>query len=514
MPSRRTLWVLLGVLIALPVAHQAVPHQGLHDAIGIGGHDSAQARSGHHVSSSTVNPALYKAPGGRSACPVNRDNMIRDSFPAPEYLVSENGVLDVNLNAELQPTEINGQSVMTTSYNGQFPAPTWVVCPGDTVNVRVENNMVPANYTGMHPGETNLHTHGFHVSPHVPGDNVFRTIVPGGDFQYQYNLPLDHPPGAYWYHPHLHGQTNPQVFAGMAGAIIVQGGLDDDPEYASIGTRDLVIQQTAVGPDGETLPYPGGTAAKFYVNGELNPEIPIEPGELQRWRIYNASSAAFLKLQLTGGSFQILARDGNYIDRKERQQVMTLAPSSRREVLVRGGTAGNYELLTLPFNPTPTFTQPQQTLATVVSAGDAVNDPNTPRGVADLEDLRDDPVDERHKLVYTQDPPNFYINGEQFDDDDLSADETMHLNKVEQWKIVNTTSFWHTFHIHINDYQLTKINGERVRGLNYDDNVSIPPNGSVTMRTRPTDFTGKFVYHCHVLGHEDGGMMGIVRVVK
>ena len=84
----------------------------------------------------------------------------------------------------------------------------------------------------------------------------------------------------------------------MAGAIIIQGGLDDDPEYASIGTRDLVIQETAVGPNGETLPFPGGTAAKFYVNGELSPEIPIEPGELQRWRIYNASSGAFLKLQL------------------------------------------------------------------------------------------------------------------------------------------------------------------------------------------------------------------------
>ena len=90
----------------------------------------------------------------------------------------------------------------------------------------------------------------------------------------------------------------------------------------------------------------------------------------------------------------------------------------------------------------------------------------------------------------------------------------MQLNDVEQWKIVNTTTFWHTFHIHINDFQMTKINGQRVHGLNYDDNVSIPPSGSVTMRTRPTDFTGKFVYHCHVLGHEDAGMMGIVHVVK
>jgi suppressor of ftsI len=511
--TRRKLWILLALVVALPVVHQTIPHDGLHHALGLGGEDVAEAHSGMHLSSETIDPDLYKAARGRSACPANRDNMIEDSFPEPDYLFSSNGVLDVDLTAALQPTEINGQSVMTTSYNGQFPGPTWVACPGDQINVHVQNNMDAANYTGMHPGETNLHTHGFHVSPHVPSDNVFRTILPGGDFQYQYNLPLDHPPGAYWYHPHLHGQTNPQVFAGMAGAIIVQGGLDDDPDYANIGTRDLVIQETAVS-NGETLPFPGGTSAQFYVNGKLNPEIPIEPGELQRWRIYNASSGAFLKLQLSGGSFQVLAHDGNYLEHKQRQQVLTIPPSSRIEALVRGGTAGNYELLNLPFQPTPTFQQPQQTLATVVSSGDTVNDPNTPRGVADLEDLRDDHVDQRHKLIYSQDPPNFYINGEQFNDDDLTPDETMQLNDVEQWKIVNTTTFWHTFHIHITDYQLTKINGQRVHGLNYDDDVAIPPNGSVTMRTRPTDFTGKFVYHCHVLGHEDAGMMGIVRVVK
>jgi FtsP/CotA-like multicopper oxidase with cupredoxin domain len=506
------MWILLAGLIALPIAHQTIPHAGVHHALGIGGEDVAEAHSGH-LSSATVDPSLYKAPAGTSACPANRDDVIHDSFPEPDYLFSQNGVLSLDLTAALQPTEINGKTYMTSSYNGQFPGPTWVACPGDTINVHVQNDLVAANYTGEHPGETNLHTHGFHVSPHVPGDNVFRTILPGDDFQYQYNMPLDHPPGAYWYHPHLHGQTNPQVFAGMAGAIIIQGGLDDDPAYADIGTRDLVIQQTALG-NGETLPFPGGGAAQFFVNGELNPQIPIEPGQLQRWRIYNASSGAFLKLQLSGGSFQILARDGNYVEQKERQQVMTIPPSSRREVLVRGGAAGNYDLLTLPFQPTPTFQQPQQTLATVVSSGGPVNEPNTPRGVADLEDLRHEHVDQFHKLVYSQDPPNFYINGEQFNDSDLTPDETMHLDDVEQWKIVNTTTFWHTFHIHINDFQVTKINGHPVKGLNYDDDVAIPPSGSVVMRTRPTDFTGKFVYHCHVLGHEDGGMMGIVRVVK
>jgi FtsP/CotA-like multicopper oxidase with cupredoxin domain len=500
----------LGVAIALPVLHQTVPHAGLHHALGIGGQDGVAEAHTAHLSSTTIDPSVYKAPGGRSNCPQNPPEFIDDSFPEPQYLFSENGVLDLDLTAARQPTTINGKTYLTSSYNGVFPGPTWVACPGDTINVHVQNNLVAADYTGMHPGETNLHTHGFHVTPHVPSDNVFRTILPGEAFQYQYNMPLDHPPGAYWYHPHLHGQTNNQVFGGMAGAIIIQGGLDDDPAYHDIGTRDLVIQQTALG-NGVTLAPPGGAAAELFLNGQLNPEIPIAPGEIQRWRIYNASSGQFVKLLLTGGSFQLLARDGNYVEKRERRQVMTISPSSRREVLVRGGAAGSYELLSLPYQQTPSALSAQQTLATVVSSGPPVNTPKPPRGVANLEDLRDDHVDQFHKLVYSQDPPNFYINGLQFNED-LAVNQTMQLNDIEQWKIENTTTFWHTFHMHINDFQVTKINDNLVHGISYNDNVAIPPGGSVTLRTRPTDFTGKFVFHCHVLGHEDNGMMGIVRV--
>ena len=439
--------------------------------------------------------------------------MIHDSFPEPEYLFSQNGVLNVDLTAALQPTTINGQSVMTTSYNGQFPGPTWVACPGDQINVDVRNEMDPANYTGMHPGETNLHTHGFHVSPHVPGDNVFRTILPGGDFQYQYNLPLDHPPGAYWYHPHLHGQTNPQVFAGMAGAIIVQGGLDDEPEYASIGTRDLVIQQTAV-QNGETAPVPGRRRRTVLRQRRAQPRDPDRAGrapalaDLQRQQRRVREAAADRRL----------VPDPRPRRQLRRPQGAQPGDDARTVIPARGPRPGRHRrYLRAAHPPVPADAHRHPGSA---DAGDGRlrrrhgHDPKTPRRVADLEDLRDEPVDQRHKLIYSQDPPNFYINGEQFNDEDLAPDETMHLNDVEQWKIVNTTTFWHTFHIHINDYQLTKINGQRVHGLNYDDDVSIPPNGSVTMRTRPVDFTGKFVYHCHVLGHEDDGMMGIVRVVK
>ena len=105
----------------------------------------------------------------------------------------------------------------------------------------------------------------------------------------------------------------------------------------------------------------------------------------------------------------------------------------------------------------------------------------------------------------------FLINGKAFDHD--RVDQTMRLGDVEEWTITNDSDEWHTFHIHVNDFQLVEMDGKPVESINYQDNVSIPPDSSVKMRTRFSDFTGKFVFHCHVLFHEDHGMMSVVEVV-
>jgi FtsP/CotA-like multicopper oxidase with cupredoxin domain len=89
----------------------------------------------------------------------------------------------------------------------------------------------------------------------------------------------------------------------------------------------------------------------------------------------------------------------------------------------------------------------------------------------------------------------------------------MKLGDVEEWSITSKSDEWHTFHIHVNDFQLVEMDGKPVEGISPQDNVSIAPNSSVKMRTRFTDFTGKFVFHCHVLFHEDHGMMSVIEVV-
>lgn len=515
---------MLAAAIGLPVL-EAIPNQALSGAeasvaSGQGGDSGrgAAARGGGELEDASK----FR---GRSECPRNPAPFIRDSFPEPRYRRSKDGVLSVRLRASTSMAEIDGERYLTPNYNGQVPGPTLVFCRRDLLRINLRNALEADDFEGENAGNTNIHTHGFHVSPRRPSDNIFVIREPGEKFQYQYKIPGDHPPGALWYHPHVHGQTNIQAYGGMGGAMILRGGLDVQRGYRNIGTRVLVVQETTLNDDGTTEqpgpqgPFtpegPNGESPTFLINGEINPKIPINPGELQRWRIYNASAGTFVDFGLQGQGLHLLATDGNNLERRQKQDTLLVSPSSRREILVRGPARGESKLLALPFNQFgPGSSEGRQTLATLVSSGRRVDDPNPPRKLnAQQPDLRNRPVDSRHKIVYTQDPPNFFINGEKFEGPQDVA-EKVELGKVSEWTIKNRTPFWHTFHIHINDFQVTERNGKPVNGQRKDDNVAVPPGKSITMRYKPTKYTGKFVFHCHVLGHEDNGMMGVVQVKK
>src|SRR5215210_7215463 len=447
-----------------------------------------------------------------SNCPSDPPPFIDDGFPQPEFRHSENGVLETTLRASSGPVTLDGRPYVTQAYENSVPGPMLIVCPGDRMIVNLENDLEE---------ETNLHTHGFHVSPRENSDNIFLDIKPGESFTYEFDIPEDEFPGAYWYHPHYHTNSGGQVFQGMAGPIIVEGGLDAMPGIRDIPQRALAIQNTQLGDDGRVVPQgeeADDSNTQLFVNGASNPEMNIRPGELQRWRIYNMNSDRFLKLRLEGQEFQLLATDGNTLEQIQPEDEMLVGPGSRREVLVRGGTPGSYKLEALPFTrfPGPGGENSEETVATLVSGDEPVDEGQDPaEPLEEQEDLREVPVDRERSIVYSEDvsanPPKFFINGKEFDHD--SVDQTMLLGDVEEWTITNDSDEWHTFHIHVNDFQLVEMDGKPVEGISPQDNVSIAPNSSVKMRTRFTNFTGKFVFHCHVLHHEDHGMMSVVEVV-
>jgi FtsP/CotA-like multicopper oxidase with cupredoxin domain len=370
--------------------------------------------------------------------------------------------------------------------------------------------------------DTNLHVHGFHVSPEGNSDNIFLTVKAGENFQYEYQIPADHPGGLYWYHPHLHGTVTNQVFGGMAGPIIIEGDIDALPGIAGVPERLLVLQATQLDPDGSVLnivDVPPSMQKKYsrLVNGQLNPTTTIRTGETQRWRILNATANVTYLLHLDGHQLHQIAKDGNTLNETWTRDAINLAPGERVEVLVQAGPAGTYALRTLPIS-TGFTTQKDATLATLVVDGAPMTPEPLPTTLLPVEDLSTVDIDAQRRFTFqngtfpaTPQDSSFWVNNKAFDG--TRDDAVVRLNTTEEWVIRNASGTWHPFHIHVNDYQVVAVNGQPVPVRYHEDTTGIPPFGEFTMRTRFRDFPGRWVFHCHILLHEDHGMMGTVRAL-
>jgi suppressor of ftsI len=474
----------------------------------------AAAIAGVSAAGSAGSPPRAVAARG-SSCHRNVPPLIRDGFPEPPLRYSRNGVLDTVLRASVSAVSINHRRVVTMNYDGSFPGPALVICDGDKLIVHFINDL-------REP--TNLHTHGLHVSPSGNHDNVFVRINPGHRFTYEYQLPLDNEPGSYWYHPHLHMFVERQIFAGLAGPLVVEGGLDTLPSLRHIPQRWIFLQNTEVS-KGRTVPVNQSVDAQtpIYTNGVINPTVKIRPGQIQRWRIFNGNADRIVVLRLAGQNFQVLAEDGHTLGRSRSVRDLLIGPGSRRDVLVRGGRPGTYPMKAIPFAQHPggatakNGPTPNQSVLTVRSSGRTAHDRFPTGPLADPIDLRRGHIDRRRTIVFSEmaaanNETNFLLNGRMFDPNRI--DVVMKLGSLEQWTLVNTNTEWHTFHIHINDFQVVSINGRPVPYVDYQDNVSMPPKSKIVVLMRPEDFTGKFVFHCHVTFHEDHGMMATVEVVR
>jgi suppressor of ftsI len=411
----------------------------------------------------------------------------------PKAYTSKDGFLAIKLEAQPDPESGTGRM----AYEGSIPGPTIRIRPGDNLKVALVNS--------LEQEATNLHVHGFHVSPRDNSDNVFVHVMPGQTFNYDYQVPTNHAPGTYWYHPHQHGHSNAQVLAGLAGAIVIEGGLDDLPGIAGKTERLLVLQ----GPFQDANNRPS-----YLVNGQINPVVTIQPGETQRWRLLNASANAFFNLRLSGHKMHQIATDGNPLPNLMTTDTLLLGPGERGDVLVRGEAAGIYELRSLGWSiDIPSQAQPEMTIASVVSTGEPVEPTDFPSSLIPFDDLAGDEIAQSRVITFMEQrtAPAFAIDGLAFVEGVVN--QTVKLGTTEEWTIRNESGEWHPFHIHVNDFQIMTTNGQPV-APHFEDTSLLPPNGEIVIRSRFLDYTGKFVYHCHILAHEDAGMMGVVEVVE
>ncbi len=457
-----------------------------------------------------------------------------DDLKNPPEIHSVDGLLRTSLSMGVTRVTLPGGPADLRLFNGMLPGPTLRISAGDTVEIAFENRMprnpdtkptvanIPDRFN-----TTNVHYHGFHVSPRGNSDNVYLQIEPGQRFNYVLQIPKNHPAGNYWYHPHRHGSVAAQVASGAAGMAVIRGALDDVPEIRQAVERILVIQAPIPGIDGllttEDPIWPLDAERNFLINGQYRPRIYLREGEVQHWRVLHAGDAQFLPLTLDGLELHEIGRDGNPLPTPEQVAQTDLAPGNRVNLLVKALKPGTYKLRR------PAFMQGKQALPSihmadviVIAAADARIGRDLPFGRQIpkgplpknliLTPIVDSEIVQSRQFVlgvsdvkgYFRDT-EFTINGQPFNPgrDDVRA----RLGTAEEWTFVNKTPFPHPLHIHVNPFQLISSNGVPDPRRPWLDTCPVPAAGTMVMRTRFTDFVGRFVMHCHILPHEDTGMM-------
>lgn len=441
----------------------------------------------------------------------------REPLAQPQVITSQGGFLDAQLTAAAG-VRVAGRDTTAWGFNGTSPGPSLRARPGDLLRIRLVNHL---------DQPTNLHTHGLHVSPTGTADNPFVTVAADGTADYAIRIPADHPAGTFWYHPHHHGTVADQVFAGLVGAIIIDGG----PDLPVTDDRVLMVTDTTLDASGAVVP-PTATARMMgregelvLVNGQHQPDITAAPGAVQRWRVINGCTSRVLSLRLDGHPLTQIAMDGIPLSAPIDRERLVLAPGNRADAVVRPTAAGAYALVAEPYDrgtammggmgmgSAGSSTTAPVTLATLTVAGPAATAPPLPATLP-APAVPPGPTTTTRQLTLATgmggDMMSFTIDGRTFDPD--RDDQTVTLGATEEWTVANTSTMAHPFHLHAWPFHvLAASTGTPPTGV-LQDVVLVPAHGWVSLRIPFTDFPGRSVYHCHTLDHEDRGMMGTVTV--
>jgi suppressor of ftsI len=430
-------------------------------------------------------------------------------------------------------------------FDGREDAPAIRVKPGEDMRLTYINAM--SAHSQEHcigvpcMNMTNLHFHGLHVSPDAPQDDVITMMaMPGQSLHYTVNIPTDQPPGLYWYHTHPHGESYQQDLDGMSGAIVIEGMEHYVPEIRGMRERVLVLRDRLIeendpaGPElrrAVDIPATGcGTSTEapehlFTVNGTLRPQIAIAPGEHQFWRIVNASPDLYANLEVDGEQLEIVALDGmplSFHDPKRRVEMarhILVPPAGRVEAIVTGPGAGaRASLRTRCFDTGPDGDpNPAMVLADLVDVAQSdhevfktsvrpaapLHKPVSSTTIAGIENSPSDFV-----VTFTEDKKGFYINGKKYGPSDPPM-TSVSIGAFHHWRVVNDTHEVHPFHIHQVHFLAYAENGRRLSQPEWLDTVNVPVEGSVDLMMDFTDpiIRGVSLFHCHLLSHEDKGMM-------
>jgi blue copper oxidase len=416
-----------------------------------------------------------------------------------------------------------GYNTATIAYNGRYLGPTILLDQGQNVNLHVTNALADT---------TTTHWHGLHVAPMNDG-SPHNPILAGDTWLPSFTV-MDNA-ATYWYHPHLHGKTMDQVLKGAAGLIIVRDsveaalalprtyGVDDIPLICQFQTIDNNTKQILIDDELDNTTM---------VNGTVNPMVNV-PAQVVRLRLLNASSHRVLQLGFNDGrTFHQITSDDGLLDAPVPLTRLRLGSGERAEILVDfsnqsgntyyinqygnelpAGYPGGPAMMGNPIGPLDNTTfnflqinvvaQTSNPITTIPTAL-TTNTPWLSGGASTMNFL----IQGSPMMSMT----NFTINGTQYDENVINF--TQHQDDIMIWNITNQSMMAHPFHIHGNHFFILTLDGA-TPPLNLQGRKDVvlvgPQGGSARLITKYADFsdpTMPYMYHCHILSHEDKGMMG------
>jgi FtsP/CotA-like multicopper oxidase with cupredoxin domain len=417
------------------------------------------------------------------------------------------GAATVAVDLEARPTDWEirpGHTVQGYGFNGVVPGPTIEAQVGDTLVVRLTNQL---------PQPTSIHWHGLRVPADMDGTALVQNPVqPGQSFEYRFRLP---DAGTFWYHPH-HNEPE-QLERGLYAALVVHG--PDEPKLD--GERVLILDDLKLDRAGQIAAFGGlrqraggrqGTVR--LVNGMVEPELKMAAGQLQRWRLVNAASARYVRLSIGGCPFTLLGTDGGLLEAPVAATEVLLTPGDRVDLAV--GPFGEGETLaieSLPYNRGAGKPRTER-FATLHVGPSAPSHAEIPSVLRRIDPLA--PSDAQATRVVRLGTRLSLRHGVDWlvDDEAHHTDEPVRVGELQVWDVLNETRMDHPFHLHGFSFQVLRENDAPTQIRSWEDTVNVPAKGRVRIAWLPDDRPGWWMYHCHILEHHAAGMMAQFEVIR
>jgi bilirubin oxidase len=455
---------------------------------------------------------------GGTAVPAANAILGQPLKKAPAYadINRDPNIYEFNMDVSEADVQIlNGAKTRMFVFNGQFPGPTIRTVAGQRVVANVTNNT---------DKPINVHFHGMVIEPEHDG-GPWNTLSPGQSHTYRWVAKKEYPMSG-WYHAHPHGMTHVMTPRGMMGTLEVLPPAGTDPLPAAFGDDWLVMSDqkfdfnNQIPPDTEFDRFNGREGDHTFINGQEQPVFKMRPGEIHRFRVLSAGPARHYRIAAPGMTMYQVGTDGGLIERPVLQQDIVMSVAERVELLVQAPlTPGTYKFKTLPYDRglglREKFSRDLMTFQ--VEGAPMVGQPAIPQQLRTIAPLNLAGARTRHFELGAESIGNgrkhFLINEKQFDP--LRIDNVARIGDTEIWTIDNKSGNWdHPMHLHSVQFQPLDVDGVPVPFRQWKDTMLAPRSSRIRFAVKfaEDEFPGIFMFHCHILQHEDDGMMTHIMV--